>query len=148
MIFSDDGGHSWKWHDLPLDSYGALRLEIADESTMLVTSPTGLYVSRDSGETWKKSQAGLPASPIDDLLVTPDFWAASIEKGGLYLSRDRGANWTRIANPGGPADSDYFPVLEAGFTSNRIYAASANESLYLLDLSRPSMLVSAASSGH
>jgi photosystem II stability/assembly factor-like uncharacterized protein len=148
MIFSDDGGHSWKWHDLPLDSYGALRLEIADESTMLVTSPTGLYISRDGGETWKKSQAGLPASPIDDLLVRPDFWAASIEKGGLYLSRDRGANWTRIGNPGGPADSDYFPVLEAGFTSNRIFAASANESLYLLDLSRPPMLATAASSGH
>jgi photosystem II stability/assembly factor-like uncharacterized protein len=148
MIFSDDAGHSWKWHDLPLDSYGALRIEIADEATLLVTSPTGLYVSRDGGETWKKSQAGLPASQIQDLLVRPDFWAASIEKGGLYLSRDRGANWTRIKNPGVPAEPDYFPILEAGVTSDRIYAGSANESLYLLDLSPPSMLPTATRSGH
>lgn len=148
MVFSDDAGHSWKWHDLPLDSYGALRIEIADESTMLATSPTGLFLSRNGGETWKRSQAGLPASPVEDLLVRSDFWIASIERGGLYLSRDRGANWARIENPGGTTDLDYFPVLDAGFSSDRIYAGSASESLYLLDVSQSSMLASAANSGH
>ena len=148
MVFSDDAGRSWKWHDLPLDSYGALRLEVTDLATLLVTSPTGLYISRDAGETWKKSQSGLPGSAVDDLLVRPDFWVASIEKGGLYLSRDQGASWTRISIPAGPTEPEHFPVLAGGATFEQIYAASANESLYLLDLSRPSILASTTGAGH
>ena len=148
MIFSNDAGRSWQWHDLPLESYGALRLEIAGEATLLATSPTGLYISRDGGESWKKSQSGLPASPINDVLVQPDFWAVSVEKGGIYLSRDRGANWSRIESPAGAAENDYFPVLQAGFASDRIYAGSANESLFLLDLSQTPMVANRVSSGH
>ena len=148
MVFSDDAGRSWKWHDLPLDSYGPLRLEIADESTLLATSPTGLYISRDAGATWTRAQAGLPASAIDDLLVRPDFWAASVAHAGLYVSLDRGVNWTRIAGPRGLADPDYFPVLAAGISADRIYAGSENESLYLLDLSRPAVLANRVESGH
>jgi photosystem II stability/assembly factor-like uncharacterized protein len=148
MVFSSDAGRSWKWHDLPLDSQGALQLEIADETTLLATSPTGLYVSRDSGETWTKCQAGLPASPIDDLLIRPDFWVVSVEKIGLYLSRDRGANWSRIKNPIGAAETDYFTVVQSALTSDRIYAASASESLFLLDLSRTEITSSIPPSGH
>jgi photosystem II stability/assembly factor-like uncharacterized protein len=148
MIFSSDAGHTWKWHDLPLESYGALRLEIADETTLLATSPTGLYVSRDRGETWKKSQSGLPASPINDVLVRPDFWAVSVGKAGIYLSRDRGVNWSRIESPVGAAENDYFPVLEAGAAADRIYAGSANESLFVLDFSQTPMVANRVSSGH
>ncbi|HSY57911.1 MAG TPA: YCF48-related protein [Terriglobales bacterium] len=148
MVFSSDAGRSWKWHDLPLDSYGAVRLEIADETTLLATSPTGLYISRDSGATWTKCQSGLPASPIDDLLIRPDFWIVSVEKVGLYLSRDRGANWSRVKNPAGAAETDYFTVVQSALTSSRIYAASASESLYLLDLSRPTINSSTTPSRH
>jgi photosystem II stability/assembly factor-like uncharacterized protein len=148
MIFSNDAGRSWRWHDLPLESYGALRIEIAGESTLLATSPTGLYVSRDAGESWKKSQSGLPASPINDLLVRPDFWAVSVEKGGIYLSRDRGLNWSRIESPASAGENDYFPVLQAGLAEDRIYAGSANESLFLLDLSQTPMVANRVTSGH
>ncbi|MGH9748029.1 MAG: WD40/YVTN/BNR-like repeat-containing protein [Candidatus Acidiferrales bacterium] len=148
MIFSGDGGNSWQWHDLPFESYGALRLEIVDDSTLLATSPRGLYVSRDAGETWRKTQAGLPASPIGDVLVRPGYWAVSMEKGGIYLSRDRGANWSRVGNPSGAAEGDSFPVLEAGYATDRIYAGSSNESLYLLDLSQPPVVANGLSSGH
>jgi hypothetical protein len=34
-----DSGRSWKWHDLPFESYGALRLEVVDATTLLATSP-------------------------------------------------------------------------------------------------------------
>ena len=148
MIFSNDAGHSWQWHDLPFESYGARRLEIADETTLLATSPTGLYVSRDEGETWKKSQSGLPALPINDLLVRPDFWAVSVENAGIYLSRDCGVNWSRIEGPAGAAENDYFPVLEAAATADRIYAGSANESLFLLDFSETPIVANRVNSGH
>ncbi|MGB9243562.1 MAG: hypothetical protein WCC03_09430 [Candidatus Acidiferrales bacterium] len=148
MVFSNDAGRSWQWHDLPLESYGALRLEIADESTLLATSPSGLYISRDNGATWTRAQSGLPASAVSDLLVRPEFWVVSSETGGLYISRDQGANWSRIESPSNPAHADYFPVIDAGFATDSIYAASANESLFLVELARPSVLATRLGAGH
>jgi photosystem II stability/assembly factor-like uncharacterized protein len=148
MVFSSDGGRSWKWRDLPLESYGALRLEVADANTLLVSSPSGLYISGDDGVTWSKAQSGLPASAINDVLVRPDFWIVSSEKGGLYISRDRGANWSRIENPSGSAHADYFPVIVAAVAADSIYAASATESLYLLQLAAPPELTVSLGSGH
>ncbi len=140
MVFSSDAGRSWKWHDLPLESYGALRLEVVDVFTLLVTSPSGLYISRDDGITWVKIQSGLPASPVNDILVRPEFWVVSSEKGGLFISRDQGANWSRIENPSSATHFDNFPILEADPGANRIYAGSANESLYMIDLASPSVV--------
>ena len=148
MVFSNDAGRSWQWHDLPLESYGALRLEVADAFTLLVTSPSGLYISRDDGTTWTKAQSGLPASAVSDLLVRPEFWVVSSETGGLYISRDQGANWSRIENPSTSAHADNFPVLEADPAANRIYAGSANESLYLIELASPSVVAARLGSGH
>jgi photosystem II stability/assembly factor-like uncharacterized protein len=148
MVFSSDAGRSWKWHDLPLESYGALRLEVADAFTLLATSPSGLYISRDDGITWTKIQSGLPASPVNDILVRPEFWIVSPEKGGLYISRDQGANWSRIESPSTAIHSDNFPILEADPAANRIYAGSANESLYLIELAGPSTVAARMSSGH
>jgi photosystem II stability/assembly factor-like uncharacterized protein len=146
MVFSSDAGRSWKWHDLPLESYGALRLEVADAFTLLVTSPFGLYISRDDGATWSRAQSGLPASAVNDLLVRSEFWVASSEKGGLYISRDQGANWSRIESPSSAIHSDKFQVLEADPVANCIYAGSANESLYMIKVGSPSILT--ASAGH
>jgi photosystem II stability/assembly factor-like uncharacterized protein len=148
MVFSSDEGRSWKWRDLPLESYGALRLEVADAFTLLVTSPSGLYISRDDGITWAKIQSGLPASPINDILVRPEFWVVSPEKGGLFISRDQGANWSRIENPSSATHSDNFPILEADPAANRIYAGSASESLYMIDLASASAVAARMSAGH
>jgi photosystem II stability/assembly factor-like uncharacterized protein len=148
MLFSNDAGLSWQWHDLPLESYGALRLEVAGAFTLLVTSPSGLYVSRDDGATWAKIQSGLPASPINDILVRSEFWIVSPESGGLYISRDQGANWSRIENPSGAIASDKFQVLEADAAATCIYAGSANESLYMIEVGRPPVLASSVSAGH
>jgi photosystem II stability/assembly factor-like uncharacterized protein len=148
MVFSSDEGRSWRWHDLPLESYGALRLEVADAFTLLVTSPSGLYISRDDGITWAKTQSGLPASPVNDVLVRPEFWVVSSENGGLYISRDQGANWSRIGNPSSATHSDNFPILEADPAANRIYAGSANESLYMIQLASPLAVAARVSVGH
>jgi photosystem II stability/assembly factor-like uncharacterized protein len=148
MVFSSDAGRSWKWRDLPLESYGALRLEVADANTLLATSAAGLYISRDDGITWTKAQSGLPASAINDVLVRPDLWIVSSEKGGLYISRDQGVNWSRIENPSGSAHADYFPVIDAPVAADSIYAASDSESLYLVELARPSVLTATVNSGH
>jgi photosystem II stability/assembly factor-like uncharacterized protein len=148
MVFSSDAGRSWSWRDLPLESYGALRLEVVDATTLLATSPSGLYISRDDGVTWTKVQSGLPASAISDVLVRPEFWVVSSGNGGLYISRDQGANWSRIEDSSGSADADHFQVLEADPAANRIYAGSANDSLYMVDLRSPSVVAARVNSGH
>jgi hypothetical protein len=56
-----DSGRSWKWHDLPFESYGALRLEVVDATTLLATSPEGLYISRDGGTAWSNQPFPLVA---------------------------------------------------------------------------------------
>jgi photosystem II stability/assembly factor-like uncharacterized protein len=148
MVFSSDAGRSWKWRDLPLESYGALRLEVADSTTLLATSPSGLYISRDDGVTWERVQSGLPASAINDVLVRPEFWVVSSGKGGLYISRDRGVNWSRIENPSGSAHADHFQVLEADPAANRIYAGSVSDSLYRVDFTSSSIVAARVNSGH
>lgn len=141
MVFSDDAGQSWTWHDLPLDSGGALKLEWADESTLLGVASAGVYISRDAGATWTKEQSGLPAAHAEQLLLCSGLWLASMGSAGLYVSKDDGVSWARVQKAGGnqtdvTADGE-FPVLAAAEESQRVFAGSATEGLYLLEFDRP-----------
>jgi len=147
MIFSEDAGRTWTWHDLPLESGGAIRLEWTPDNILLAVARTGLYISRDAGERWTKAQAGLPGGLADDLLARPDFWLVSMQAAGLYISRDEGATWSRVKQgatsrisagatvSAARASDGAFPVLVAVGAAGRIYAGSANDGLYVLDLS-------------
>jgi len=147
MIFSEDAGRTWAWHDLPLESGGAIRLEWTPDNFLLAVARTGLYISRDAGNSWTKAQAGLPGGLADALLTRLDFWLVSVQAAGLYISRDEGATWTRVkrngtlsatagaAAAGVSASDGPFPVLVAVGTAERIYAGSANDGLYVLDFS-------------
>ncbi len=143
MIFSEDAGRTWAWHDLPLESGGAIRLEWTPDNILLAVARTGLYISRDAGNSWTKAQAGLPGGLADALLAGPDFWLVSMQAAGLYISRDEGATWTRlkqgppVIRTGGAARAidGPFPVLVAVGAAGRIYAASASDGIYVLDFS-------------
>ncbi len=142
MVFSEDAGRRWAWHDLPLESGGAIRLEWTNDNTLLAVARTGLYISRDAGNSWTKAQAGLPGGLADALLTRPDFWLISVQAAGLYITRDEGATWTRVkqrVTVGAARASDgQFPILVAMGAANRIYAGSANDGLYVLDFSSDS----------
>jgi len=150
MVFSDDAGASWQWHDLPLDSGGVIRLEIPDASTALAVAATGLYISHDAGMTWRRAQSGLPQVTVSDLFVGPQVWLVSVQSGGLYLSEDQGANWARIRNEG-PLDEtiedSQFQALLAEQDEGRILVGSATEGLYVLDFASMPIVASSMSSG-
>ena len=134
MIFSDDAGRTWKWHDLPLDSGGAIRLEWAADNTLLAAARNGLYISRDDGAGWERFQDGLPAAAADDLLIRPGVWLVSVRDRGLFISRNEGVSWTRVKELDGWSADDQFTMLANGMNGEFVYLGSANDGLYILDL--------------
>jgi photosystem II stability/assembly factor-like uncharacterized protein len=142
MVFSQDGGQSWSWHDLPFEAGGALRLDAADDTTLLATAHKGLYISRDAGRSWEPEASGLPEAPLQDLALAGDVWLASMQTGGLFLSSDHGANWSRIE---GTLAEGFFPVVATGDSPGVVYAASTTEGLYAVELlTRPSANLSSS----
>jgi len=134
MIFSDDAGRTWKWHDLPLDSGGAIRLEWTADDTLIAAARNGLYISRDDGASWEKFQDGLPAAAPDDLLIRPGVWLVSVRDRGLFISRNEGVSWTRVKELDGWSADDQFTMLANGMNGQFVYLGSANDGLYILDL--------------
>jgi len=135
LVFSHDGGKSWSWHDLPLDAGGALRLDVAPEAsygqTLVAAARNGLYISRDAGNHWQLVASGLPEAPIQDLAIVGAVFLASMQTGGLYISFDRGHTWSRIE---GTLAEGYFPVVTTLDAASTIFAASATEGLYAVEL--------------
>jgi hypothetical protein len=73
------------------------------------------------------------------MLTASDFWLVSMHAAGIYISRDEGATWARVkprrARVAGRAGDGPFPLLVATGAVERIYAGSASDGLYVLDLS-------------
>jgi len=150
ILFSDDAGATWQWHDLPLESGGALSLEFADDSTEVAIARNGLYISHDARITWVEAGSGLPRGALTGVLIRPDIWLASVEAGGLYLSRNRGASWLRRESHGYSEQdielSPFHAFVSDGATG-LIYAGSSREGLYILDFSPAARISAAGGSG-
>lgn len=131
LLFSNDGGSSWTWHDLPLNSGGAvtLRDEPGDENTLVATARSGLYISRDAGKTWRQAGAGLPSTPVQDFAAAGGILVAAMRTGGLYVSSDSGQSWEHV--PGKLADG-FFVAVAPSSEPGVILAASETEGIYRL----------------
>ena len=132
LVFSNDGGKSWAWHDLPLNSGGAVTLDAqpGDENTLVATARDGLYISRDAGNTWQQAAAGLPSTPVRDFAATGSVFVASMRTGGLFVSSDSGRTWDRV--PGMLADG-FFAAVAPSNEPGVIFAASSTEGLYKVE---------------
>lgn len=145
MVFSKDSGASWKWHDLPFEAGGAMRLDLADPDgkTLLSIARKGLYVSRDAGGTWQLVAAGLPDAPLRDLAISGEVVLAAMETGGLFISHDGARSWSRIE---GTLAEGQFPVVTTPTSDRVIFAASASEGVFAIELPPAPKPVRAASS--
>jgi photosystem II stability/assembly factor-like uncharacterized protein len=134
LVFSDDGGRSWTWHDLPLKSGGAVALDAqpADENTLVAVARNGLYISRDAGKTWQQAASGLPSTPVQDFAATGGVFVASMRTGGLYVSSDSGRTWGRVP---GPLADGYFAAVIPSNEPGVVFAASATDGLYMVEWS-------------
>jgi photosystem II stability/assembly factor-like uncharacterized protein len=131
LLFSEDAGNSWTWHDLPLNSGGAVTLDDqpGDENTLIAIARKGLYISRDAGEIWQQAASGLPSTPVQSFAATRGPFVASMRTGGLYVSFDSGGTWDRV--PGMLADG-LFTAVAPSSVPGMFFAASATEGIYRL----------------
>jgi photosystem II stability/assembly factor-like uncharacterized protein len=131
MLYSRNSGATWSWRDLPVQSGGVIGLQSGGGKTLLASSERGLYISRDAGTTWVLAAHGLPASPPENIAVTGQVWMASMRSGGLYVSQDLGATWNRAQST---VAEGFFPAISAAETQSSVYAASATEGLFSIEV--------------
>ena len=135
LVFSEDAGKTWRWHDLPLRSGGATSLAVAEAGNVLLAmAHNGLYVSRDFGATWEQAAAGLPAAPVLAFAASGPVFAAAMQTGGLYISGDSGRTWDRV--PGALSDARFTAVESAGDVG-AFYVTSESDSVYQVQWSGP-----------
>jgi photosystem II stability/assembly factor-like uncharacterized protein len=134
MAFTSDSAATWQWHDLPFEAGGAIRIDVADDSTILATARNGLYISRDGGKSFAQAANGLPEAPIQDLAIAGDIFLASMQTRGLYISHDQGRTWSRIE---GSLAEGFFPVVTTPEAAATIYAASSTDGLFAVRLGGP-----------
>ncbi len=109
---SADGGRTWKEApELRREAVHAMVQSSKDPNLILVGTVTGIWVSRDSGDTWSKFSS--PSTPIklDALAIDPrdadtiyagTWWRA-------FKSKDGGKNW-KLVKKGMIDDSDVFAI--------------------------------------
>lgn len=126
---SGDNGKTWIARTLPFEPRGSLHLHPTDENTVVLASDHGVFVSRDTGESWH--QANLSELSIDDLASVRNAVVVSTAKGTLYLSRDGGKTWGHMDGPNAEGTLSALRSREAG---NQLVAASATEGLFVLEM--------------
>ena len=133
LVFSDDGGKSWTWHDAPPNSGDVLVLDtnLNDENRLIAMCSDGLYFSRDAGRAWQHVASGLPSTAVQDFSAKGSRFVAAMRTGGLYVSADSGNTWDRLT---GAAGNTIFAAVSFSNTGGELMAASVTDGIYRVEL--------------
>jgi photosystem II stability/assembly factor-like uncharacterized protein len=126
---SGDGGKTWFSRTLPIEPRGSLHLHPSDENTVVLASDHGVFVTRDTGESWH--QANLSELSIDDLATVRNAVVVSTSKGALFLSRDAGKTWGPLE---GPVADGALSALRSREAGNQLVVATATEGLFVIEM--------------
>jgi photosystem II stability/assembly factor-like uncharacterized protein len=129
LEISGDGGKTWISRALPFEPRGSLHLYPTDENSVVLASDYGVFISRDTGESWQ--QANLSELWIDDLASVRNAVVVSTSKGSLFLSRDSGKTWGHLD---GPIAEGSLSALRSREMGNQLVAASSTEGLFVLEM--------------
>ncbi len=138
---SENGGRTWSNLGVPRDEVYSVCLSPDRERLYAGTHPAHLYVSDDTGESWRELEGfqELPSraewftprhrneAHIRSLNVhpdEPDRVIAGVEVGGVHVSDDRGETWTERRDG---LQDDVHHVLVLAPTE---YVASCGDGLY------------------
>lgn len=123
LLYSADAGAHWDARELDFASAGNLRVHRLDDSNLLITSNSGLYVSKDAGREW--SRADIRDLQFQDAAGYGNALVVSLQRHGLLASFDGGKSWQRVNSP---LAEGYFPVVRTR-RDGAVIAASATEGL-------------------
>jgi photosystem II stability/assembly factor-like uncharacterized protein len=125
---SVDGGMTWKEaKELRDQAIHAMTQSKVDPNTLFVGTKNGMWVSRDSGDTWSKLES--PSSPLDinSMAIDPKndrtIYAGTTWR--PYKSTDAGKSWRLIKN-GLIDDSDVFAMTIDPRKSNHLIASACS----------------------
>ncbi|NNE67876.1 MAG: hypothetical protein HKN33_15035 [Pyrinomonadaceae bacterium] len=123
-----DGGKSWRESpELKGEAIHAMVQAGQDPNMLLVGTVTGVWISRDSGDTWTKFTSNTVPQKLDALAIDPEdkntiyagtWWRA-------YKTTDGGANW-RLVKKGMIDDSDVFSIDINPEDPDKIIAAACS----------------------
>jgi photosystem II stability/assembly factor-like uncharacterized protein len=111
----------------PLENWGVFAGTVGD----------GLYLSRDGGANWARSQSGLKASSVTSLSISPfdpQVYFASTSGRGVLRSADGGKSWEEFNQNLG---SRWINALVEQSGGKILFALTSDAGLYRCDLSNP-----------
>jgi len=98
------------WQEIGLDlapDFWAREIRVSPDftrdDTLYIASDTGLWVSRDRGDSWELLDGGLGQPGVRSLELSPDFtsdrtiFAGTVEQ-GVFISTDAGLSWAPANN--------------------------------------------------
>jgi photosystem II stability/assembly factor-like uncharacterized protein len=94
-----------------------------DDQTLLMTSNMGLYVSKDAGRSWNRTE--VRDLQFQDAAGNGNALVVALQKRGLLASYDAGKSWQRVSDP---LAEGFFPVVTAQ-RNGGLVAVSATEGL-------------------
>ena len=70
-----------------------------DNGNLIAGTDTGVFVSRDNGQSWNRRSDGLTNLSVQSVGLSGSYWYAGTMGGGFWRSADAGLNWVK-ANTG------------------------------------------------
>jgi photosystem II stability/assembly factor-like uncharacterized protein len=126
------------WERVSAAPLGILSLAAApdqdSEPTLLAGSSTGIYLSRDGGETWQPAPMPMSGSNVPAIAFSPNYTAdgvvaAGTLEDGVVISTDRGESWYSRAF--GLLDAAIFAVaFSPAFADDSTLYAGTETALY------------------
>lgn len=125
---STDGGLTWKESkDLKNEAIHSMTQSTFDPNVLLVGSVSGVFMSRNSGDSWQKLAPGTSPVNVDSVAMDPrnlstmyagTFWRP-------YKSTDAGRTW-RLIKDGMIDDSDVFAITIDSRDPDHIVASACS----------------------
>lgn len=125
---TEDGGATWKEaKELSKESVHSMTQSTLDPNVLMVGTVNGAWISKNSGDDWKKIVSDTMPVNIDSLAIDPrttdtiyagTWWRA-------YKSTDAGQNW-RLIKDGMIDDSDVFAVTIDKANPDHIVASACS----------------------
>lgn len=89
VYFSNNSGLNWSLISPVIASY---KMDKSNDTIIVATINSGIYLSTDNGVSWINIVLGLPSNIADVKIVGNNYLAATVS--GILISTNNGASWT------------------------------------------------------